>query len=638
MGIFDSDSGGPATPDTIDSPEVTDTTESPIPRFDLPEVDTSINQPTSANEAVKADVMELAPPEDIDAAQIGEYTPYQAVMGSVTPDATVEGRLSGLLSQNNPYIDRARTEAAQLANRRGMLNTSMAAGAAEGAAIDRALPIAQQDAKAFLEQQFLNQGYSNEAAKHLADASIQRENTQAAFEQDTRQFNAARRFEANKLQFEAENQASMQFANEQNKNNFAVLSADLQAQLKGIDNELAINLETLTREYGLLENLDTINGDIYKQMIAEMGSILAQPDTKVGTANAKLNALIKASGVNLSFSNSMTGGTSAGPGGGGTNEGNAAGNFNTINRPPRPSEYHTWNESLWRWEDSRNNTRDDRCCFTGDTLVTMQDGSTKQIADIEIGDIVLGMDDEKNVVTGIEVPPLGQRSVYAFNGGKPFVTREHPFMTSKGWKSLNPASTKAEGHDVVTGLLLVGDHIHQEGEVLFPVESIDKHRFDPETPVYNLMLSGNHTYYAKGLLVHNKQGDGPGGGGGGGDGAGSKIICTALNDMYGFGSFRNRIWLEYDDKIGRHKRNAEYLELGYHKLFMPLAKAMPKHPLLAKILRRIVTVRSMRCRNELRGKPCTFEQKLYQRLFETPCVIAGWLIKRGILERVNVRR
>ena len=134
-------------------------------------------------------------------------------------------------------------------------------------------------------------------------------------------------------------------------------------------------------------------------------------------------------------------------------------------------------------------------------------------------------------------------------------------------------------------------------------------------------------------------GAGPHGGdsrGDGGGGGGGKIICTALNDMYGFGSYRNRIWLEYDKKIGSKLPGADLLEMGYHKLFMPLAKAMPNHPLMAKILRRIVTVRSARCRNELRGQPITLEQKFYKVLFEAPCKVAGWLVKKGFLTKVNV--
>jgi hypothetical protein len=55
-------------------------------------------------------------------------------------------------------------------------------------------------------------------------------------------------------------------------------------------------------------------------------------------------------------------------------------------------------------------------------------------------------------------------------------------------------------------------------------------------------------------------GHGDGGGGGGG-----KIVCTAMNESYGFGSYRNAIWLKYSaDKMTKAH------EAGYHALFLPL--------------------------------------------------------------------
>ncbi len=65
-------------------------------------------------------------------------------------EATVEGRLSGLLESGSPYLERARTSAKMEAQKRGLLNSSIAAGAGEKAAIEAALPIAQQDASAYL--------------------------------------------------------------------------------------------------------------------------------------------------------------------------------------------------------------------------------------------------------------------------------------------------------------------------------------------------------------------------------------------------------------------------------------------------------------------------------------------------------
>ena len=60
---------------------------------------------------------------------------------------TVAGQMTGLLQHNSPYIKQARQSGQNYAAKRGLLNSSMAAGASHKAAISAALPIAQQDAK-----------------------------------------------------------------------------------------------------------------------------------------------------------------------------------------------------------------------------------------------------------------------------------------------------------------------------------------------------------------------------------------------------------------------------------------------------------------------------------------------------------
>ena len=70
---------------------------------------------------------------------------------------TVAGQMEGILAKESPYLQAARERGEQYAHSRGLLSSSMAAGAAEKAAIEAALPIAQQDAatysKAGLQQQ-----------------------------------------------------------------------------------------------------------------------------------------------------------------------------------------------------------------------------------------------------------------------------------------------------------------------------------------------------------------------------------------------------------------------------------------------------------------------------------------------------
>lgn len=80
------------------------------------------------------------------AASQPSYEPY------LKPSETVEGRLPGLLSQSNPLMESAKTFGIQSANKRGLTKSSLAAGEAQKAMINVALPIAQQDAGALATQ------------------------------------------------------------------------------------------------------------------------------------------------------------------------------------------------------------------------------------------------------------------------------------------------------------------------------------------------------------------------------------------------------------------------------------------------------------------------------------------------------
>jgi hypothetical protein len=86
----------------------------------------------------------------------------QAVTQQVTPQSTVSGQLGSLLSANSPYLEQAKLAAMNQASSRGLLNSSLAAGAGEAAAIQSALPIATQDANAYFTQAQANQNARNQ--------------------------------------------------------------------------------------------------------------------------------------------------------------------------------------------------------------------------------------------------------------------------------------------------------------------------------------------------------------------------------------------------------------------------------------------------------------------------------------------
>jgi len=67
----------------------------------------------------------------------------------------------------------------------------------------------------------------------------------------------------------------------------------------------------------------------------------------------------------------------------------------------------------------------------------------------------------------------------------------------------------------------------------------------------------------------------------GGDDSGDKIVCTAMNAAYGFGSFRQAIWLAHSRKLP-----PEY-QRGYHVIFQPLVDyGYAKDGLLRSAVRR----------------------------------------------------
>lgn len=77
--------------------------------------------------------------------------PAYAAPATYVPDANalVSTQMDTLMDKNSSYLQQAGKAGERTAQARGLLNSSMAAGAAQGAAMDRALPIAQQDAQTF---------------------------------------------------------------------------------------------------------------------------------------------------------------------------------------------------------------------------------------------------------------------------------------------------------------------------------------------------------------------------------------------------------------------------------------------------------------------------------------------------------
>jgi len=112
-----------------------------------------------------------------------------------------------------------------------------------------------------------------------------------------------------------------------------------------------------------------------------------------------------------------------------------------------------------------------------------------------------------------------------------------------------------------------------------------------------------------------------GGGGGGPPSQGGKIVCTMMNQSYGFGSFRNKIWIKY----ARDHLSPEY-QKGYHKIFLPLVKYAKQdgttNRIVKKILEHIAVHRTIDIRQEARGKRHLLG-RVYRKILEPICYWVG---------------
>ena len=107
-------------------------------------------------------------------------------------------------------------------------------------------------------------------------------------------------------------------------------------------------------------------------------------------------------------------------------------------------------------------------------------------------------------------------------------------------------------------------------------------------------------------------------------GGGGKIVCTAMNNAYGFGSFRQTIWL-------KHSRNLDpAYQLGYHKLFRPLIKyaytedSLPNR-IVKKWLEGVAKRRTADIWLQHRGKKRYLGGRIERAILEPICYIVGKL-------------
>ena len=102
-----------------------------------------------------------------------------------------------------------------------------------------------------------------------------------------------------------------------------------------------------------------------------------------------------------------------------------------------------------------------------------------------------------------------------------------------------------------------------------------------------------------------------------------KIVCTMMNESYGFGSFRQSIWLKHSAEMP----NAKVYEKGYHTLFLPLVSFAKGNGILNRavksVIEHIARHRTSDIYLQMKGKRRDTLGRIYRAILEPICYIVG---------------
>ena len=145
--------------------------------------------------------------------------------------------------------------------------------------------------------------------------------------------------------------------------------------------------------------------------------------------------------------------------------------------------------------------------------------------------------------------------------------------------------------------------------------AIDRYNYEQNLPYQKLSAYLGAAYGTPMGQVSTSQQQSSGGG---------KIVCTMMNEQaYGFGSFRNAIWLKHSENMP----NAKVYEKGYHTLFLPLVNFAKGEGKLNKVVRNVLAHiarhRTADIYKQMRGNKRDTLGRVYRSILEPICYAVG---------------
>lgn len=194
--------------------------------------------------------------------------PFDATGKWIPEDDSAVTKLNGLLASDSTYMQTARAAGTRTASRRGLLNSSIAAGAAESAAIAAGAPLASQDAQ-----------QTSQKNMAVIDGGIQLNNqTTLNDQQNAASLNlqGAQADSQMKLQVNQQESAAQTQARE-----FEQRTAEQTSQLSSAERQAQLAADTHLRQSQI-----TASAQLSSQYLSAFGDLARDPNVPAATRNA----------------------------------------------------------------------------------------------------------------------------------------------------------------------------------------------------------------------------------------------------------------------------------------------------------------------------------------------------------------
>ena len=235
-----------------------------------------------------------------------------ASTGVLSDAAMADSQINRITSQDSPYIQQARNQGMLAAGKRGLQNSSIAAGAAEAEAVKAAAPLALQNAQLTASNEMTDKAATNRAGEFTAGAENTANLTGAQLQTQTSLSNAAEANRASGQNAALQTQTS-QFntGSQQNVNNLnaaadnemrrTVMNANVEFNRQYLQGSQSLDLAELNNRYQQLISTNQNAASLYNAYFQSISTMMANEQispARAATAIAAQQTMLQ-SGLEL---------------------------------------------------------------------------------------------------------------------------------------------------------------------------------------------------------------------------------------------------------------------------------------------------------------------------------------------------